>query len=180
MRRFGGTAALLLAGVFPAAVAAAQADDLPARKPGLWEVKTSMDSHGAAVLSVQQCIDAATDQMMMSSTGPIAQAACAKRDVRRSGDTTTIDSTCSFMDKTATVHTLITGSLDSAYTMAVTAQSDAMPGGKMSMAVTAKWLGACTADQKPGDIVMAGGLKLNILDMQKFKPSEGVLPAQPK
>jgi hypothetical protein len=171
MRRFAAVAGLLVAGMM-----AAQADDLPARKAGLWEVKTSLESRGGAGMSVQQCIDAATDQMMMSSAGPLAQTACAKRDVRRSGDTITIDSTCSFMDKTATARAVITGSLDSAYTMTVTTQSAAMPGGRMSMTMTARWLGACTTDQKPGDIILGNGLKMNIVEMQKFKPSEGVLP----
>ena len=31
------------------------------------------------------------------------------------------------------------------------------------MTIAAKWLGACKADQKPGDIIMAGGRKFNIL-----------------
>jgi hypothetical protein len=35
--------------------------------------------------------------------------------------------------------------------------------------VEAKWLGACKPDQKPGDMVMPGGIKMNIKDMQKLK-----------
>ena len=37
------------------------------------------------------------------------------------------------------------------------------------MTLDAKWLGACKPDQKPGDIVMPGGLKMNIIDMEKMK-----------
>ena len=33
--------------------------------------------------------------------------------------------------------------------------------------IEAKWLGACKPDQKPGDIVMPGGFKLNIKDARK-------------
>ena len=33
----------------------------------------------------------------------------------------------------------------------------------------AKWLGACKPDQKPGDIVMPGGFKMNVRDMDKLK-----------
>jgi hypothetical protein len=36
-----------------------------------------------------------------------------------------------------------------------------------------KWLGPCAADQKPGDMIM-GGIKLNILDMQKNGLSQGI------
>jgi hypothetical protein len=33
-----------------------------------------------------------------------------------------------------------------------------------NMTVESKWLGACKADQKPGDIIMANGMKMNIND----------------
>jgi len=41
------------------------------------------------------------------------------------------------------------------------------------MTIEAKWLGACKAGQKPGDIVMPGGFKFNIKDAEKLK---GLLP----
>ena len=37
------------------------------------------------------------------------------------------------------------------------------------MTIEAKWLGACKPDQKPGDIVMPGGYKMNIKDAEKLK-----------
>ena len=39
--------------------------------------------------------------------------------------------------------------------------------------IEAKWLGACKPDQKPGDIMMPGGMKMNIKDMEKLK---GMMP----
>ena len=104
----------------------------------------------------------------------MAQAACSKRDVRQSGTTTTIDATCTLAGKTAKSHSVITGSFDSAYTMTVTSQGDALPSGSMTMTMAAKWLGPCAADQKPGDMIMPGGIKLNILEMQKRLPSQGI------
>jgi hypothetical protein len=44
------------------------------------------------------------------------------------------------------------------------------------MTMAAKWLGPCAADQKPGDMIMGNGMKMNILEMQKRIPSQGVLP----
>jgi hypothetical protein len=35
--------------------------------------------------------------------------------------------------------------------------------------IEAKWLGACKPDQKPGDIVMPGGFKLNVKDAAKLQ-----------
>jgi hypothetical protein len=169
MRKIGAPALVVLAGVLPALAA-----ELPARKAGLWEVKTSFENRDGAGPSIQQCIDASTDQMMQSSAGPLAQAACTRRDIQKSGNTVTIDSTCALGGKTATSHAVITGSFDSAYTMTVTSQSESLPGGKMSMTMAAKWLGPCAADQKPGDMIMGNGFKMNILEMQKRGLSQGV------
>lgn len=38
-----------------------------------------------------------------------------------------------------------------------------------TMTLEAKWLGACKPGQKPGDIVMPGGFKMNVRDMDKLK-----------
>jgi hypothetical protein len=35
------------------------------------------------------------------------------------------------------------------------------------MTMDAKWLGACAAGQQPGDVIMAGGVKVNIPELQK-------------
>ena len=169
MRLIGATSLLTLIAALPGL-----ATELPSRKAGLWEVKTSIENRTGPGMTVQQCTDASTDQMMQSSAGPLAQAACSRLDVQKSGATVTIDSACTVAGKTATSHAVVTGSFDSAYTMTVTSQSDALPGGKMTMTTAAKWLGPCAADQKPGDIIMGNGLKMNILEMQKRAPSQGV------
>jgi len=154
----------------------AQADDLPSRKPGLWEVKTSIDSRNAPAQVIRQCIDATTDQMMQSIAGPYSLAVCPKREVQSSENSTTIDSTCTIGGKTATAHSVVTGSLDSAYTMTVTSQGENLPGGKMIMTMEAKRLGPCAADQKPGDIILSNGKTINILEVQKHIPSNVPLP----
>jgi Protein of unknown function (DUF3617) len=155
------------------------AAELPSRKPGLWQVKTSIESSNAPSRVIQQCIDAATDQMLQSSAGPFAPAACPERDVQRSENSITIDSICTVGGKTATAHSVITGSFDSAYTMTVTSQSPDIPGGKMVMTMEAKWLGPCTEDQKPGDVVLGNGVKINIPEMQKRNTSPGI-PLPPR
>jgi hypothetical protein len=35
--------------------------------------------------------------------------------------------------------------------------------------MSATWIGPCKAGQKAGDIIMPGGLKMNIKDMQKLR-----------
>jgi hypothetical protein len=170
MRLVAATSLFVLICAMPAAAA-----ELPSRKPGLWEVKTSIENSNTPARTLQQCIDAATDQMMQSSAGPFSPAACPGRDVQRSENSITIDSTCTVGGKAATAHSVVSGSFDSAYTMTVTAQSEQIPAGKMVMTMEAKWLGPCAADQKPGDIVMSNGMKINIPEMQK----RSILPSVP-
>ncbi|MFZ1970475.1 MAG: hypothetical protein WAU79_25680, partial [Bradyrhizobium sp.] len=69
-------------------------------------------------------------------------------------------------------HADITGSFDSAYTMTVTAEGSDLPATKMTM--EGKWLGACAAGQQPGDVIMAGGVKVNIPELQKRAPTPDV------
>jgi Protein of unknown function (DUF3617) len=169
MRLVGTISLLGLLGVMPVLAA-----ELPSRKPGLWEMKMSFENRNIPGQTMQHCIDAATDQMMQSRGGPGGQVACSKRDVQRSANAITIDSTCTAGGKTTTSHAVITGSFDSSYNMTVTSDSAAAPGGKSTMTMAAKWLGPCTGDQRPGDMIMANGTKINILDMQK-----GGGPAKP-
>jgi hypothetical protein len=170
MRLLAAISILGVIGAMPALAA-----ELPSRKAGLWELKMNFENRNAPGQVIQQCIDAATDQMMQSGVGSNAQAACSKRDVQRSGSTITIDSTCTVGGKTANSHSVISGSFDSAYTMTVTSDSAGIPGGKMSMTMAAKWLGPCTSDQKPGDMIMGNGTKINIQDMNK----RGAQPGAP-
>jgi Protein of unknown function (DUF3617) len=170
-RLIRATSVLVLIGTMPA-----QAAEPPSRKPGLWQVKTSIENSSAPARVLQQCIDATTDQMMQSSAGPFDPAACRKREVQDSANSITIDSTCTVGGKAATAHSVITGSFDSAYTMTVAAQSEELPGGKMTMTMEGKWLGPCAADQKPGDMIMGNGVKINLPEMLKRSASPGAPP----
>lgn len=144
-----------------------RADELPSRKAGLWEVRQIIGNAKGSPLVIKQCIDAATDRMLQSSTGPYSADLCPTRSVQKSSDGMTIDSTCTIAGKTAKTHAVISGSFDSAYTMTITSQGEGMPGNDITLSLDAKWLGPCGADQKPGDLVMGNGMKINILDAQK-------------
>lgn len=105
---------------------------------------------------------------------PLCPGGVPQRDVQRSENSTTIDSTCVLGGKPATAHSVITGSFDSAYTMTVTSQSPDIPDGKMIMTMDAKWLGPCAVDQKPGDIIMSNGMKINVPEIEKHGISPGI------
>jgi hypothetical protein len=174
MRRVAMISILAVVGVMPALAA-----EMPARKPGLWELKMTFENRNVPGQTMQQCIDASTDQMMQSNVGSMTQAACTKRDVQRSANGITIDSTCTVAGKTTTTHAVIIGSLDSAYTMTVTSDGGPAPGGKTNMTMAAKWLGPCAAGQRPGDMIMPNGMKINVPEMQKRGVPPGAIPGRP-
>jgi Protein of unknown function (DUF3617) len=165
MRRVGAASFVLVTGAVPAFTA-----ELPNRKAGLWEITTDA---GNQAMKIQQCIDAATDHAMQARGGAAPQGDCSKRDVQKSGNTTTIDSVCTFGGKTRTSHVVITGSFDSEYTMTVTGQTEGQPAGR-TVTLSAKWLGPCAADQRPGDMIMPNGMKMNIQNMQNMQ--KGMMP----
>ena len=156
-------------------VASASAAEVPSRKAGLWDLTTKTPD--GRTVSIQQCVDAKTDAAMQAMSGGMAQRACSKRDVQRSGDTITIDSVCTIAGRTRTAHAVITGSFDSTYTMVLTSQGEGTATRTTTM--TAKWAGPCAADQKPGDMIMANGMKINILEMQNGLRRPGAPMAPP-
>ena len=71
-----------------------------------------------------------------------------------------------------TSHSEITGDFNSAYAVKTTSHSEGGPAAlprDTTMTIEAKWLGACKPDQKPGDVVMPGGFKVNAKDAEKLK-----------
>jgi len=142
----------------------AAAIDLPTRKAGLWEIKMVLENSQVAPPAMQHCIDAATDKLLHEKFS-VGQESCSKHDISRSGSTFVIDSSCKFGNMATTTHAVFEGDFDSAYTVNVSTTLDG--GVKKNMTMQAKWLGPCKPDQKPGDIEMPGGMKMNILDMPK-------------
>ena len=157
--------------------------DLPTRKAGQWEVKMVFEGRNLPPTVMKQCVDAATDKLMNANFGGSNEQACSKQDLKNSGGTITIDSVCTFGATTTTSHAVVSGSFDSAYSIDVTSTRvggpllpGVAPGAETHMKIEAKWLGACAADQKPGDVTMANGVTMNVLELQKMR---GAQPGRP-
>ena len=154
------------------AVPAARAVDAPLRKAGLWEMKIVRTGSPMPEMTMQHCTDESTDKLMTSTFSPMSKEMCSKNDTVKTATGYTTDSICNVSGMSMTSHADITGDFNSAYTVKVTSHSQGGPSGAgrdSTMTLEAKWLGACKADQKAGDIVMPGGLKMNVKDMEKLK-----------
>jgi hypothetical protein len=163
--------ALLLA----AAPAFAEEVEMPNRKAGLWEMK--MVSEAMPGMTMQHCTDETTDKQMRNAASPMAKEMCSKNEIKKTATGYVTDSTCEIGGIKMNSHAEISGDFNSAYTVATTSQQQGGPVGggprQTTMKLDAKWLGPCSADQKPGDIVMPGGFKMNVKDMEKLK---GLMP----
>jgi hypothetical protein len=153
----------------------ARAAELPLRKPGLWEMKVVRTGSPMPEMTMQHCTDETTDKQMSTTFSPLSKEICSKNNIQQTASGYATDSVCSVAGASMTSHSDITGDFNSAYTVKTTSHADHGPAGlhDMTMAIEAKWLGPCKADQKPGDIVMPGGFKLNVKDAEKLK---GLLP----
>ena len=156
---------------------AACAVDLPLRKAGLWEMKMVRTGGPMPEMTMQHCTDETTDKEMSSVASPMAKEICSKQDIQKTATGYVSDTVCSIAGMTVQGHAEIVGDFNSAYTLKSTSHSEGGPTGTRDTTTTieAKWLGPCKSDQKPGDMIMPGGMKMNIKDMEKLK---GMIPKQ--
>jgi len=160
----------------------ARADELPTRKAGLWEMKVAR-AGSTTDLAMQQCTDESTDKEMSTSFSPMVKEICSKKDVQKTANGYFSDSVCGLAGVSIVSHAEIKGDFNSAYTITSTSHSEGGPAamkGDHVTTVEAKWLGACKPDQRPGDMVMPGGLKMNIHDMDKLQDKLKGLFSKPK
>ena len=150
---------------------AASAEELPLRKAGLWEMKITKIGSQLPELTMQHCTDATTDKDMANSVSPLAKQICTKQETVKTATGYVSDSVCTVGGVSMTSHSDITGDFNSAYSVTTKAHMDKGPEQlrDTTTRINAKWLGDCKADQKPGDIVMPGGFKLNVKDAEKLK-----------
>ncbi len=140
------------------AASAAQAPDmtLPHHKPGLW--KTDIVAPDKTT-SLQECFDDAFETQM----DKIDKDKCTDRHVVHNADGTwTSSATCKVMlfIKSST-RSEISGDFQSKLKIV----SYKLPDNTLQATTTSTWTGPCKPDQKPGDIVMPSGLKVNLLDV---------------
>lgn len=153
-------AALLVA---LAAPAAAQAPQGPVRKAGLWEQTMSMPGMpaGLGLQTSQLCTDPSVERKMSALSAGMGQSCTQNSMTRRPDDSWAFASTCTFAGRKSTSRGVARGDFNSSYTMEIDSTTGGGPAQKMS--VKARYLGACRPGQRPGDMVLPGGIKMNIL-----------------
>jgi hypothetical protein len=139
-----------------AAATAGYADEVPHRKPGLWEVVTHSGNSQRPPMTQRICLDRDTESLLDRAAVASSQEACSKSETHVSGTLVTVKATCDLGKTRLTTEASIEFESDSAYHTEVHSTFNPPMRGKSTDHSTqdAKWTGACPADMKPGDMVM--------------------------
>lgn len=144
------------------------ADELPQRKPGLWESK-STSAEGQT--SAKQCVGAGTDRAMV---GGMAGAACSKMEVTKTATGYAVATECAIGQIKAVGSSVVTGDFQTSVRTEGTTKLTGMPGQagmvERKLVVEAKRVGDCGPGQKPGDIIMPDGKVISMPGAAGAKP----------
>lgn len=150
----------------------AQGDELPHRKAGLWEIVSTEAGAKRPPMMQRLCLDRESDALLNKMGFATGQQACAKYEVHVTGNRVTIHVECDFGRSQLTSDGVITYSGDSSYRNEMHGHfQPPMAGvGDTHTVQDGKWVGACPADMKPGDLVMNQGpggheVKMNLRSM---------------
>lgn len=150
----------------------ASGDELPQRKAGLWEIVSTDASAKRPPMKQLLCLDRETDALLNKMGIATSQQACAKNEMRVTGNRVTIHAVCDFGGSQLTSDGVITYSGDSNYRNEMHGhfQPPVAGVGDTHIVQDGKWVGACPADMKPGDLAMNQGpgsheVKVNLRSM---------------
>lgn len=141
--------------------------DMPSRKAGLWEQTINTEKMHQ---TVSMCLDADFDRKMkIWGNEARGKSKCTDEHINRRLDGGwDFHATCPMGETGGTVTSdgHATGDFGSHYTVDVTSTTSgsSMPQANAvrKISIEANWKGPCPPDMKPGDMLMAGGVKINM------------------
>ena len=156
-----------------ACVPVASAQDYPKLKPGQWEMTTTTTPIGAAAKSgattstpakSTMCTDEAMQQQLIEMSAGMRKEMCAKSEFKREGSRIVTTAECKVGTSTIRSRTVMTLTGDTAYRteIAATYEPPFMGMKETKSTIEGKYVGACRDGLAPGDLVTAGGQKINI------------------
>lgn len=142
----------------------AAAGDLPQRKPGLWEMSLSSPGSRRPPRISRYCIDAATAALMDNYAAGATQKTCRKNESHREGASIIIDSECTISSSKVTGRAVVTAADGDHVHVTIHSHFDPALFGSADLDTIqdSRWLGACPADMRPGDVITATGQKVNL------------------
>jgi hypothetical protein len=137
-----------------------------AQKPGLWEMTTSVPGMPTGIVS-KLCMDKGLSERMVEvGMKGAGDAQCTQSNISKTGSTVDVDSVCNMSGRKITSHIHMEVVSDSEYHQTIASAMEPPMGGdgKSTTTVVGKRLGDCPADMKGGDMIVPGGVKINMYD----------------
>lgn len=152
---------LALSAVLMCSAVMAQTPDFPARKPGLWEARIENAQLPGGGMTSQECIDEKTDAQMQKRAfmgEGQKNNNCKLESSKKTANGWEIDSSCKNPKLTVKAHTVVSGDMQSAYTVDSLAHFDPPVMGQKEMRTRMKFrhVGACKPGMKPGEVSING------------------------
>lgn len=153
----------------------------PERKAGLWEMRSTPKTGAADSIVVQQCADPATDRALQEygiSQPKMNRKFCKEEMRNEAGKMLVHTEVCKQSETTMTRRIVMSGDFNAAYRVeshTVYEPRPKAPPADDDMVAEMRWLGACPSTMKPGDMVMPGGMKINVADMTRMGAMAGQL-----
>jgi hypothetical protein len=160
------------AAALAATAIAAQADqiDLPARKPGLWQMKvTPKPAAVGKQMTARLCLDAGSDKTLMAQGLAITLSSCTMVWSRDNSDYV-FDVACDIMGQKSKSHGVLSGDFQSHYVLDVDTEYDGDNSSAPDISGITQdstWVGECDAGTQPGDMMLPGGRTINLLNMMR-------------
>ncbi len=165
------TTAILLAAASVAlqpAAAYAAGTDLPLRKAGRWEQKTSMEEGGKKhEQTLTICIDAEMERNTALASDAEHKKSCSKYEVKKAGDTVIVESNCNMNKRDVESRTEMSGDFQSAFNVKINSTTSGMQDSqsvsvKRVIEQQGKFLGDSCGDLKPGEAMGTDGTRLMV------------------
>lgn len=153
----------------------------PERRAGLWEMRSTPKAGAKDSIVVQQCADPATDKALQEyglSQPKMNRKFCKEEMRNEAGKMLVHTEVCKQSETTMTRRIVMSGDFNAAYRVESHTVYDPAP--KVAprdddMVADMRWLGACPAGMKAGDMMLPGGMKTNIADLTAMGAMAGKL-----
>jgi len=153
----------------PAAPASPTSAEVPHRKAGLWRQTMTMEGMSQAMPATEICLDDAAQAKLSMIGRGMGKGRCDPPQFARNPDGSfNFTANCDMGPDGRSVTTgTFTGDFNSSYKGVIDTKMTGGPAaanGDHRMTIAAEWVGPCAPDQKPGDMIMPGGMKMNMLN----------------
>jgi hypothetical protein len=163
-------AAALVLGFALQSLPAEAEETLPSRKPGMWELKTSMDEgRGPREQTMKICIDAEMEANTVKASLAEHKQNCEKYQIKKDGGKTVVDMTCSYNGRHVESLTEMEGDFAKTFKIKISSTtSDTRESTQQTISIKriilqdGSYIGEACGDLKGGEAVTPDGTKVMV------------------